>query len=98
MAINLRAEKPGMESAARNMEKGVQNFRNSVQQVSKTANSLGSMWKGDSHDAFIKEQVEMVRYCEELARLVDETIASLRESVKVYTQTDAECAKLLKSV
>ncbi len=98
MALNLHAEKPGMESAASSLEKEVQNFRDATRQARAAADNMKGMWEGDQQVAFMEQQEAADTYYEQLSKLVDDTISTIRKAVKVYSDTDSECAKLLRSV
>jgi len=98
MAIRIYAVIPDMGSAVSKLTKDVSDFSTATQQTKAAADTVAAGWEGDAREAFVAEQQEAIQYYAEMAQLVNEYIGKLRSASEAYTSTDAQCARILRSV
>lgn len=94
----IYAYKPGMSDIARQMERKADDFNRTTRAVNSTAATLAGTWEGVSKEQFVLQNQLIQEQFQEMERMVREYVASIHEAVEKYTDTDEECARLLRSV
>jgi WXG100 family type VII secretion target len=97
MAIRIHAILSEMDHAASRLTSGLADFSAATQNTKSAADRLASGWEGDARDAFVTEQDEAIRFYTEMAKLVSDYTARIVEAANAYRDTDAACAKILRS-
>ena len=98
MGIRVYAVIPEMENAANRLDTHVSEFRTATEATRSAAETVAAGWEGDSKEAFAAEQKEAISFYELMSSLMTEYSGKIRLAAKTYTDTDAQCAKILRSV
>ena len=98
MAIRLYAVIPEMDTAVSKLDRAIDEFTSAVQTTRSAADTVAAGWEGDAQVAFVAEQAEALQYYEQMSQLVTEFTNKVQEASKAYTDTDHQCAGILRAV
>lgn len=97
MSITLHVVKPELPNTAKTLERNLDSLEEALERVRVAVASLDRMWEGDAHNKFMAQYTRYRGLDQQLVRTVRQYIADLRKAGKAYSETDSECARLIRN-
>lgn len=97
MAFTLHVVKSDLLATAQSLNVSVNEFITATDKTRIAAETVLAAWQGDARNAFAAEQEKNIQTYQQMARHMQDYIKAINDAQNAYTDTDANCARLLRS-
>ncbi len=95
--MELYAEKSSMRKTARTLESECKAFEEAVANYKRETDALLTTWAGDAQVKFSIESEINQQLLKQMASKIKVYYNAIDKAVQAYTETDAECASILRN-
>jgi len=95
--MELYADKTSMRQTARKLEEECVNFQEATENYRKETDALLATWEGDAQVRFSNESETNQLLLKQMLEKAKLYYGALDKAVQAYTDTDAECASILRN-
>ena len=95
--MELYADKSSMRQTARRLEEECMNFQEATENYISATEALLATWEGDAQMKFSIESEINRQLLEQMLNKAKLYYRAIDKAVKAYTETDSECASILRN-
>lgn len=85
-----------LRTAASNITKANESFRNAAQKLQQAGAELTDIWEGPTRDKFVSGMEQRKTWYEEMAVIVDDYVTMMNSIAEKYEEMDAKGAALVR--
>lgn len=86
-----------MRSAATNVAKANEAFREAAQKLQTASNNLTEVWEGSAREKFVSAMDQRRAWYDQMAQIVDNYVAELNQIADAYNETDQRGASIIRN-